>query len=70
MPSRAKTKVVVLTPAMAEELAFELSGLRDAADNPDQYNEKIDALFAIADGRCRAVRARRPAAAQTKEPKP
>lgn len=48
-----------LTAKMAEELAFELQGLQGSADDPDQYNDKIAALFAIADGLCRVVCKRR-----------
>lgn len=49
----------VLSREMAEELVSELQGLRDSADDPDQYDDKIAALNAIAVGMHRVVRGSR-----------
>lgn len=49
----------ILTQDMASDLADELRGLQDSADEPERYNAPIAALRAIAIGLCRVVRTRR-----------
>ena len=50
--SRGQTPVPVLTLQMARELAHEIEGLQSSAEEPEQYDAKLAALRAIANGWC------------------